>query len=418
VEFLGRADDQVKIRGFRVEPGEVEQVLREHPAVANAAVVARPRTAGDVRLVAYVAAKADATLDEQGLRQFVAQRVPDYMVPSALVTLDAIPTTSSGKIDRRSLPEPDWNRSSLLGEFVAPRTAAEEQLASIWRDVLNTDRVGVHDDFFDLGGNSLLALRLAVRIREAFSVDLPLIQVFSRPTVAGLAEAVAEIREGTDGEADGQGRTAGGTGRAEFAAELVTYFLQPAQIELERMAKGPSSGHRTSLWKCLVPLRSDGEASPLFCIHGLGGHVATFLPLARALAVPRPVYGLQGLGLDPGQQPHDYIEAMAECYMHEIREVQPDGPYLLCGWSMGGLIALETAHQLAAVGGETALVAMLDSHLSTTDYEALDLTDESVLRWIAPHVGLSAGELKKPPLDRQWEEIARRANLAQRIRVA
>jgi thioesterase domain-containing protein len=168
----------------------------------------------------------------------------------------------------------------------------------------------------------------------------------------------------------------------------------------------------------LVPLCSGGPGTPLVCFHGLGGHVAAFFPLARALAAARPVYGLQGLGLDPGQQPHDRIESMADFYRSEIREAQPRGPYLFCGWSMGGLIALEAARELAAEGHEVALVAMLDSYLSLADYEALDVDDESVLRWIAPQLGLSAGDLKKLPWERQWEEIARQAKLAQGIGVA
>lgn len=179
-------------------------------------------------------------------------------------------------------------------------------------------------------------------------------------------------------------------------------------------AAGKSLGDHRSL----LPLRTGGAGQPLFCVHGLGGHVAGFMPLARGLSVERPVYGLQGLGLDPGQEPHDRIETMATFYLREIQDLQPEGPYLLCGWSMGGLIALEMAHQLAADGRQTALVAMLDSYLSVADYDKLDLDERSVIRWIAPHIGLSVADLKKLPVDAQWEQIAEKANLAQGIGVA
>jgi thioesterase domain-containing protein/acyl carrier protein len=406
----------VKIRGFRVEPGEIEQMLRQHPRLADAAVAVRERIPGDVRLAAYLVGKTDTVPDLPEMRRFLSRHVPPYMIPSAFVPLPALPMTTSGKVDRRALPEPDWGRSSLSGEFVAPRTETEQRVAAIWSGVLGVQRIGAHDDFFDLGGNSLMALRLASRVRSELAVDLPLVALFTAPTVAGLAEAIEKMRRG-QGESTFAARDLN-IDTAD-AARLLDAFVLHGFGEVDALAKArPSTGGDGERWRSLLPLRTGGAATPLFCIHGLGGHVAAFLPLARALAGDRPVYGLQGLGLQPGQEPHDQIEAMAALYVNEIREVQSCGPYLLCGWSMGGLIALEAAQQLDAVGQKTALVAMLDSYLSTSDYDKLDLDDGSVIGWIAPHLGLSAAELRRLPVDTQWEQIAEKANLAEGIGVA
>ncbi|HYG64205.1 MAG TPA: amino acid adenylation domain-containing protein, partial [Thermoanaerobaculia bacterium] len=188
VDFLGRLDHQVKIRGFRVEPGEIERRLEEHPAVRDAAVLVREDRLGDRRLVAYVVTEAA----EGDLREFLRQRLPEYMVPSAFVPLAALPLTPHGKLDRRALPapEPEVARTS---EGTAPRSPVEEVLAGIFRDVLARDRVGIHDGFFDLGGHSLLATRVISRVRDAFGVELPLRRLFESPTVAGLAPEIAAI---------------------------------------------------------------------------------------------------------------------------------------------------------------------------------------------------------------------------------
>lgn len=409
LEFLGRADDQVKIRGFRIEPSEVEQCLREHPKLAEAAVVVRQRTAGDPRLVAYVVGKNGSPPDLAETRRFLGQRLPDYMIPSAVVALERMPLTNSGKIDRQALPDPDWNRASLCGEFIAPRTELEEKLAAIWGEVLGVQRVGVEDNFFDLGGSSLLALRLTSRLRSALGVDLPLAALFTSPTVAGLAAAIENL-------------SASG-GRSESVApadplRLFDAFVLHGYGEAEAMAGLRAAAQSPGQRRSLVPLRPGGGEPPLFCVHGLGGHVACFLPLARALSGTRPVYGFQGQGLEADEEPHDSIEAMASLYTRELQEAQPHGPYLLCGWSLGGLIALEMAQKLAAQGQATALVALLDSYLSTKEFENLDLDDRSVIRWIAPHLGLSLADLKRLPVEQQWELIAQRANVAQGIGVA
>jgi amino acid adenylation domain-containing protein len=198
-EFLGRVDEQVKIRGYRVEPGEVEQLLREHPSVARVAVVARERTADDLRLVAYMVATRSEVPSSEELQEFLAPRIPEYMIPTAFVTLDDLPTTVSGKIDRRRLPEPDWSQAASQHHFVAPRTAIEQQLAEIWREILSVEQISVFDDFFRLGGNSLLALRLVSRVRAEFSVELPLVHLFTSPRLSDVAARIAALQDAATG---------------------------------------------------------------------------------------------------------------------------------------------------------------------------------------------------------------------------
>jgi amino acid adenylation domain-containing protein len=193
VDYLGRIDFQVKVRGFRIELGEIEAVLRAHPGVRDAAVLARPDASGDLRLVGYVAAPADVVAVAD-LQAHAAARLPAFMVPSAVVVMDAFPVTPNGKLDRKALPEPE--AAAGAADAVAPRTPAEELLAGIWAQVLGRDAVGVHDDFFALGGHSLLATRVAARVRQAFGVELPLRAMFEASTVAGLAERIAGLAAG------------------------------------------------------------------------------------------------------------------------------------------------------------------------------------------------------------------------------
>jgi amino acid adenylation domain-containing protein len=203
IDFLGRSDHQVKIRGFRIELGEVEGQLRQHGAVREAVVVAR-EDGGEKRLVGYVVLEGDVTASE--LKDHVRKRLPDYMVPSALVTLEKLPLTPNGKVDRKALPAPEAFASDCDGAFVAPGTPTEIALAEIWCKLLNVSRVGIHDNYFKLGGHSLLAIRVVSRIREAFQVDLPMSSIFEAPTIAGLAEAIErqlilEIEQLSDSEA-------------------------------------------------------------------------------------------------------------------------------------------------------------------------------------------------------------------------
>jgi len=200
LDFLGRIDHQVKVRGFRIELGEIEADLEDHPAIREAVALAREDHPGDVQLVAYLVAEGDAP-EISELRNLLAERLPAFMVPQAFVFLDEMPRTPNGKVDRKSLPAPDRQAYESASAFVAPGTEVEEMLAEIWREVLEVEKIGIYDSFFDLGGHSLKATQVLARVTDAFGVELPLRSLIENPTIAGLEEAIArELLEGADEE--------------------------------------------------------------------------------------------------------------------------------------------------------------------------------------------------------------------------
>jgi acyl carrier protein len=196
VEFLGRVDHQVKVRGFRVEPGEIETALREVPGVQDVVVLAREDVPGDKRLVAYLAMPEGLRLPVAELRNQLRTRLPEFMIPSACVFLEAMPLTPSKKIDRAALPAPDQSRPELAEHYVPPRNETEEKLAAIASRLLNIERVGVEDNFFELGGHSLLATQFVSRVRDAFQVEMPLRLLFEKPTIAELAGEIQRLQSG------------------------------------------------------------------------------------------------------------------------------------------------------------------------------------------------------------------------------
>jgi amino acid adenylation domain-containing protein len=220
IEFIGRTDNQVKIRGFRIELGEIEAALRGHEGVDDAAVVVRDGAGGDRRLVAYVCGRGGAAPSADELREHLRGRLPEYMVPSQYVMLEALPLTANGKVDRRALPEPGTEAGVGCEEYVAPRTAAEEAIASIWAEVLGVERVSAHDNFFDLGGHSLLATQVVSRAEEALGVELTLDKLFDSPTVAGLAAAAEQAAQSAGGSRGPAIK------RAERSGELPLSFAQ------------------------------------------------------------------------------------------------------------------------------------------------------------------------------------------------
>jgi amino acid adenylation domain-containing protein len=348
LDFLGRTDQQLKIRGFRVEPGEIEAALAAHPAVREAAVVAREDLGGARRLAAYVVAQgvdesaASLQVSPSALRSWVRERLPDYMVPSVFQFLEALPLTPSGKVNRRALPALQASAAGEEEGAVPPRTPLEEDLAAIWRGLLGIERVGVHDSFFELGGHSLLAVRLLARVRRQLGKDLPLASLFASPTIGHLAALIE--REDS---------------------------VSSARAPLVELQKG------------------GGTKRPLFLVHPVGGSVFCYLQLARALGADQPVYGLQYPDDDSAAAPAS-LEELAGRYLNELRAVQPAGPYRLGGWSMGGVVAFEMARQLAANGEEVEQLAVLDVPAPGRGATA---DDQTVLAWFARDL---AGLLAKP----------------------
>ncbi|MFP2912261.1 amino acid adenylation domain-containing protein, partial [Pyxidicoccus sp. 3LFB2] len=231
IDYLGRTDFQVKLRGFRIELGEIEAVLEQQPGIRQSLVLAREDRAGDKRLVAYVVPVTGQTVDIAALRQGLKAKLPEYMVPSAFVTLEALPLTSNGKVDRKALPAPDAS-ASAASTYEAPRTPTEQRLAALWTEVLGVERVGVADSFFELGGHSLLATQLVSRIRSTFQVELPLRALFEAPTLSALATRLEVALQ------EGQGVSQPPLTRASRTEALPLSFAQQRLWFLDRLEPG------------------------------------------------------------------------------------------------------------------------------------------------------------------------------------
>ncbi len=344
IEYLGRIDNQVKIRGFRIELGEIEAVLAQHPLVTENAVIVHEASKTDKRLVAYLVPHQGQVIENTALRDFLKERLPDYMIPSAFVTLENLPLTPNGKIDRRALSQLSVSNYPLSEKtFVAPRTPDEKLLADIWAEVLGVERVGVHDNFFELGGHSLLAVSLLAEIEQQFSKQLPLAALFQGATIEELAR-----------------------------------LLNP-------------STDTTNQWAPLVAIQPNGSKRPFFCVPGAGGNVLYYYQLAHHLGQDQPFYGLQAVGLDGETAPETKVEDMAARYIQEIQTVQPQGPYLLGGHSFGSYVALEMAKQLQLKGHKVGRLAIFDTTVPFNQPIGRDWDDAQWITDIAHIIGSLLG---------------------------
>jgi thioesterase domain-containing protein/acyl carrier protein len=372
-EFLGRMDEQVKIRGFRVEPGEIEAVLKQHEEIEEAVVLTREGPDGELELVAFVSGTKSGKRNEgerrKDLREYLRGKLPAHMVPGPIVELTEMPLNENGKVNRRALPMEMLSHDDGGDAYVPPRDAVELQLSYITKELLGRDYVSVTARFFDLGGTSLMALVLLDRIERQFGVKLPLSALYGESTIEHLG------------------------------------VLLRGQSPLQ-----PESS--------LVPIRLGGDFLPFFCVHAGGGTVTSYGDLATHLGPEQPFYGLQSMGLYPQSKPLNYIEEMAAHYLELVREVQPQGPYHIGGWSMGGLIAYEMAQELLASGQEIGLLAMFDveppNAVPISD-PSLMLTDEELaIQAFGADIKVSLDDLR--PLSPQEQvsfvvDAARRANL-------
>ncbi|WP_369200084.1 thioesterase domain-containing protein, partial [Streptomyces sp. PU-14G] len=311
--FRGRADDQVKIRGYRIEPGEIEAALTSHPDVTQAAVIARPGQA-DRTLVGYVVpvSAEGAGPSENELRDFLAHRLPDFFVPARLVTLDRLPLTANGKLDRAALPAPEYTG----GTGRSPRTAEENILAGLFAEALEVEHMGVEDDFFASGGHSLLATKLISRIRAVLGVDVPLGTIFEHRTAAAMAAELTRVTE------------------TSFSSDPFASVL---------------------------PLRTSGRGAPLWWVHPGSGMCWLYLGFVDKLRVDRPMYGIQARGFDGVTPRPESFDAMVTDYVEQVLTIQPEGPFHLLGLSIGGTLAHAMAAELQRRGHEVELLALLDS---------------------------------------------------------
>ncbi len=325
------------MRGFRIEPGEIEAALLGHAAVQESVVVAQG-SGGDKRLVAYLQVREGRVPDSDELRSYLQEQLPAYLIPSAFVVLEQWPLTATGKVDLRALPVLANSGSDFNEVYVAPRTELERIITGLWKKTLGIDKIGIHDDFFELGGNSMKAAVFINHLQKALDENILVVSLFKARNIASLAsyltmyypDAVSGIGKST----------------SRNLTEVSSHAAPPNQIESP-----------------LVEIQPKGSKRPLFCVHAIGGHAYGYTELARYLGLDQPVYGFHAPGLGGEQEPHTQITDMATQYIEALKAIQPEGPYAIGGYSFGCLVAFEMAQQLRRQGNKLALVALFDGHI-------------------------------------------------------
>lgn len=325
LECLGRNDGQVKVRGYRIELGEIESVLASHSHVKQQVVIVREDRPGDVRIVAYYISSTGSEIPESELREHLKDKLPAYMIPAHFVRLYKFPMTLNEKIDRKELPPPFGEKTiSEDDHFIAPSSKTEIALAKIWSEEIGVERIGKDDDFFNLGGHSLLSVRVFNRIHDELGADIQLSVLFESSTLSELANEIDKI-------------------------------------DSKDTAAVRSNINIPSDWKSLVGIRPSGKNAPLFFIHGVGGNVLNYRKLLKHIDPNTPIFGLQSPGVDGKTELAESIHDMASIYAEEICMIDPIGPYTIVGGSMGGLLALEVARILKEQNREVKQLIMFDT---------------------------------------------------------
>jgi acyl carrier protein/pimeloyl-ACP methyl ester carboxylesterase len=354
LEYLGRIDHQVKIRGFRIELGEIESRLRCHPALEQAVVAAREDSPGNKRLVAYLVTKEQKPPDIEELRSHLEQTLPSFMIPSAFVTLNALPLTPNGKVDRKALPAPETLGQAPAGDYVAPRTPLQQQLAGIWSSVLRVERVGLRDNFFVLGGDSLMAAEAMLRVRNDSGFDLPLRSLFEAPTIADLAAAIErDAGRPTDSEGDATAATgldhdrhSTGDDNGKLSRDDLTEKLESIWIRGNALAPGDF---------CEI-VRSGDDGVPIVCV----GDARPIPFLLGRVSNSIPILQLKFDGVHVW--PPYYLSAatQTDVYVHALEKLCVEKRVAILGWSYGGTLAYQLGLALQDYGWSRIGVFMIE----------------------------------------------------------
>ncbi|MEM9775329.1 MAG: AMP-binding protein, partial [Chloroflexota bacterium] len=335
IEYLGRRDFQIKIRGIRIEPKEVELALESHKMIAQAQVGEWHGDDDQPDLVAWIVLTEGETESPKisEIRTFLGKLVPNYMIPTKIVSLPEFPLTPNGKTDRQNLPEPTLDLYRLDLPYSPPRDEVEEALSAIWCELLNLHKVSLFDDFFELGGQSMLAVQMFGRVRDHFKINLNLTQLFETPTLIELADIIRSHK-------DFQGTTSG---------------IKPTFAHASKNDTEADHNHLVNINK-----GSPDKMHTFYCVHGAGGNVLFFKNWKKYLE-DMPFYAFQARGVDGVQMPHESVVEMASAYVNELLKIDPTGPWILGGYSGGGVVALEMALQLEARDFKKPPIIMLDT---------------------------------------------------------
>nr|MBP6601984.1 AMP-binding protein [Verrucomicrobiales bacterium] len=364
IEFLGRIDHQIKIRGFRVEPGEIESLLSRHPRVGQCKIVVSGSLASDKSLHAYVKPLNGVKPSAAELSEYLRSSLPEYLIPSRILVLDEMPLNANGKIDTRSLPEICAAEPLISRES----TATEKSLTEMWSDFLRIPHPELDDDFFSLGGHSLLGMKLFVRIQKQFGISLPLATIFKAPTIRKLAALIDEKQSSLDPSETK-------ITAQKLVVDTACEAAEPAH-SLSTITKKQTIAETT------VAIRSEGHLPPLFAVHGGNGGILFYGNLAERLGNDRPFYAFEAPALTAGGPlPEESVEETAAKYLQELQKVQPVGPYHLCGYSFGGVVAYEMARQLLAAGETVEFLGLVDTENPSVDGRKLSLGERVSVNW-------------------------------------